>query len=357
MTARRWIGYDWFKLIVAIILALLLLWLSLTSAGAPAAITPAATAGQAPTVAGVAVAPTIAAPTTAATTAPTTVPTTAATTAPTVAATIAATAVAAGAAPAITAPVPGPVPPGPLALGGTGAPGSTVEILDGDKALGTTTVGADGTWSYQVSPGAGPHTYGARAAGTTDSPATTVVIQAPAVEPPPVAGAAPAITSPVEGTKLGAGALTLSGTGTPGSKIEILDGDKLLGTVTVGADGTWSLLVTPSGGTASYGVRPAGATDIVGRPVRVTFEGATTQTCTSLAVQCDAWVTRAQGRGLRLRARPGTTQPIVEVLPIGTQMTLLEGPQQIADLSWWRVRTAGGNAGWVAGNNLVLQPD
>ena len=76
-----------------------------------------------------------------------------------------------------------------------------------------------------------------------------------------------------------------------------------------------------------------------------------------MAVNCQAWVTRAQGRGLRLRAGAGTDQAIVEVLPIGTQMTLLEGPQQIGDTPWWRVRTTGGKEGWVAGNNLVLQPD
>ena len=47
--AGGWIGYDWFKLIVAAILAALLLWFSLnqpvaTVSDAPAAVVPAATA-------------------------------------------------------------------------------------------------------------------------------------------------------------------------------------------------------------------------------------------------------------------------------------------------------------------------
>jgi hypothetical protein len=438
MTARRWIGYDWLKLIVAIILALLLLWLSLTSPTAPAATAPTpqvateavaqvatppqleapaagsaiplgnitlrgkadpnarvsvlvngasvgtATAGpdgawsleaaldkpgdqtvvvQMVDDAGkvlaaadpvtISVAAQAVAPTALATMTPTLAPTAAPTLAPTAAPTSAAIT-----APAITAPADGAqVPPGPIMLSGTGAPGSQIEVLDGDKVLGTVTVGADGTWAYEATPSAGPHTYGVRLVGSTEAPAATVSVAAPAVEPPPTEAGAVAITSPAEGAQLGAGEFTLSGTGAPGSQIEILDGDKVLGTVTVSADGTWSLPVTPSGATASYGARPVGAADIVGRPVRVTFEGVAAQACASLAVNCEAWVTREQGRGLRLRAGAGTSQAIVEVLPIGTQMTLLEGPQEIEGIPWWRVRTIGGKEGWVAGDNLVLQPD
>jgi uncharacterized protein YgiM (DUF1202 family) len=58
-----------------------------------------------------------------------------------------------------------------------------------------------------------------------------------------------------------------------------------------------------------------------------------------------------------LRTGAGTDQSISAKLPVGTQMKLLEGPQAANGLSWWRVRTIGGREGWVAGEELRLQPD
>lgn len=53
----------------------------------------------------------------------------------------------------------------------------------------------------------------------------------------------------------------MTGTGAPGATIEIFDSDKVIGTATVGADGTWSFPITPSAGTAAYSARPGpGAT-------------------------------------------------------------------------------------------------
>jgi hypothetical protein len=57
-------------------------------------------------------------------------------------------------------------------------------------------------------------------------------------------GQAPALTAPVLNplsTGLLAGATTLSGTGTPGSRVQVFDGTTPLGIATVGADGRWSL--------------------------------------------------------------------------------------------------------------------
>jgi hypothetical protein len=38
-------------------------------------------------------------------------------------------------------------------------------------------------------------------------------------------------------------------------------------------------------------------------------------------------------------------------------MELTEGPQPADGFSWFRVRTLGGLEGWVAGEQLVLEPD
>jgi hypothetical protein len=447
---RQWIGYDWFKLIVAIILVLLLLSFWLTGAGAPAAqVAPAATAAPAAapaaqvapaaTVASAATAAPAAAP--AATVAPAAIP--AATVAPaSVAAiniptlnvpsgalapgaiTLSGTAApnaaiqvladgqplgtakadaggawsldatldtpgehaiivqalddtgaaAAASAPvsitlaapaaAITAPTlntpSGTLVPGAITLSGTGTPNAQIEILLDGQSVGKASVGADGAWSLPVTLPVGEHTINVRAldsAGATVAEAEQVrVTVAAGPAAPPVAGAAPAISFPAEGAQLPSGPFTISGTGAPGSQIEVLDSDKVIGTATVGTDGTWSLPVTPSGTTAAYSARPAGSTDVAATPIRVSI-GSAAAGCDSLAINCDAWVTRTGGRILRLRAGVGIDQAVLFKLPVGTQVKLLEGPQPADGYTWWRITTLGGREGWVAGEELRTKPD
>jgi hypothetical protein len=113
-------------------------------------------------------------------------------------------------------------------------------------------------------------------------------------------------------------------------------------------------------GTAAISARVKGTDQILNRPVRVTIGEATQPgpACTEIAVGCRAWVTRAGGLNLRMRSAP-TISPdnIIARLPIGTEMTVDEGPQSADGFTWWRVTTVGGQNGWVAGENLVLQPD
>jgi uncharacterized protein YgiM (DUF1202 family) len=79
--------------------------------------------------------------------------------------------------------------------------------------------------------------------------------------------------------------------------------------------------------------------------------------CTNLAPGCTAWVTRAGGLALRMRTGAGIDQSISTRLPVGTQVTLLEGPSVVGTSLWWHVRTQSEREGWVDGANLVLQPD
>jgi hypothetical protein len=262
---------------------------------------------------------------------------------------------AAAVAPALDAPA-GEVTGGPAVLSGTGEPGSTVRVTIGGVAAGTAVVGADGRWELDaILP------EGAQAVVVEAIDAGGAVVAA--AEPVTVnvaGGLGVALNEPVEGATVPVGPTTISGTGAAGTVLEILNGDQILGEVTVGADGTWSTQVPLEAGTVSISVREKGTDQVLSRPIRVTVGEAQTlgPACTELAVNCQAWVTRQGGLVLRMRSE-AAIQPdnVVGRLPIGTQMTVLEGPASADGFTWWRVRTVGGNEGWVAGENLVIQPD
>ncbi len=76
-----------------------------------------------------------------------------------------------------------------------------------------------------------------------------------------------------------------------------------------------------------------------------------------LEVGATAWVTQAGGLPLRLRSGASLEADIIDRLKPGTQLTLIEGPIFDTGHSWWRINTADGRHGWVAGDQLVMQPD
>lgn len=135
-------------------------------------------------------------------------------------------------------------------LTGTAEANSTVSIFDGTTLLGT--VQADGTGAWTFTPatalGNGSHTFNVTAtdAAGNVSPgaAFTVVVDT-------VAPTAPAIVSVTDNVTPGTGDLTngqstndtrpiITGTGEPGSTINVYDGNVLLGTATVTEGGSWS---------------------------------------------------------------------------------------------------------------------
>ncbi|WP_277977771.1 Ig-like domain-containing protein [Pantoea endophytica] len=140
-------------------------------------------------------------------------------------------------------------------LSGTAEPGSTVTVRDGDTVLGTATVGSNGAWSF-TSPtlAEGGHsltttvTDAAGNEGPASSPITfTVDTQAPqpasnllvnddtsGANSPITAGATTSDSTP-----------TLTGSGEVNAIVKIYDGQTLIGSVTVGNDGTWSF-TTPA---------------------------------------------------------------------------------------------------------------
>jgi 2-polyprenyl-6-methoxyphenol hydroxylase-like FAD-dependent oxidoreductase len=122
-------------------------------------------------------------------------------------------------------------------LSGTGQPGATVEVWDGATKVGTTTVGADGAWSLTAKVADGARKLAVRtvdATGKTLNEAPAVDVAVPKiVAPPKINPPAPADFTP--------DSVKLTGTGQPGETVEIWDGTTKLGTVKVGADGTWAL--------------------------------------------------------------------------------------------------------------------
>jgi len=159
---------------------------------------------------------------------------------------------------------------GTLGLSGSGEPGTTVDLWAGGTHLGNTTVGGDGTWSWDGTLEPGEYQVVARtldasgqvlnesaalslavpqaeagvaapeAAAETATPqaaAATTAPEATTVPEPAVELALPAINPPELDTE---GGLSLSGTGEPGATVELWAGDTLLGETAVGADGTWS---------------------------------------------------------------------------------------------------------------------
>ncbi|WP_379057864.1 Ig-like domain-containing protein [Methylophilus luteus] len=134
-------------------------------------------------------------------------------------------------------------------LTGLGEPGSTVELFEGEKSLGTTQVKGDGSWSFQTS-------------GMTTNASHSIT-----VKQTDVAGNVSAASAPyqftIDTSKLRAPGLdtssdsgqkgdaitsnttpTLKGTGaTANAKLVIFDGSSMLGQVTADANGQWTFTV------------------------------------------------------------------------------------------------------------------
>ena len=63
------------------------------------------------------------------------------------------------------------------------------------------------------------------------------------------------------------------------------------------------------------------------------------------------------GAGLNLRAEPTTQAQVVANAREGTVLTVLEGPQEAGNHTWWKLRTPDGKEGWGAADWLVLQTE
>ncbi|MCB9596210.1 MAG: hypothetical protein H6719_26040 [Sandaracinaceae bacterium] len=124
---------------------------------------------------------------------------------------------------------------------GTADPGASVEVSIDGAVVATVTADASGHWTYASAAdlGEGEHTVSASttdAAGRTASDTHTFTVD---TTPPALS-----ILSPEEGERLASARPAISGTGEPGTVVEVLVDGAVVGTVVVGDDGTWSYTPT-----------------------------------------------------------------------------------------------------------------
>ncbi len=133
------------------------------------------------------------------------------------------------------------------AVTGTGAAGDVVTVYDGGHAIGSATVGANGSWSPTISLRTGVHvlTASQTAPGrfTSDQGASVAVNVTTTGVSPYAPPAAPAITT--------ASQTAVSGTGVYGDTILVMDGGSVIASTTVGRNGTWSVRVNLGAGSHS----------------------------------------------------------------------------------------------------------
>ncbi|MEQ4530875.1 MAG: Ig-like domain-containing protein, partial [Mixta sp.] len=135
-------------------------------------------------------------------------------------------------------------------LTGSGKPGSTVTVMDGDTVLGSTTVRQDGSWSYtpvqDLSDGS--HSLSVTSTdpsgNTVTSPTIGITVDTEAPEKP-VIGTATDDVGDVR-NDLTSGSVTddanptFNGVAEGGSRVDIYDNGELIGSVVADDNGTWS---------------------------------------------------------------------------------------------------------------------
>jgi hypothetical protein len=140
-------------------------------------------------------------------------------------------------------------------INGTADAGTIVNIYDGVRLLGSTTVAANGTWSFTPSTDLKGATHSFTAIsidsqgnwGSSSDP-MSVVVSATAPAAPVITGlidSVGAVTGPItNGMTTDDPRPVLNGTGKAGDVIKLFDNGVQIGSATVGADGKWSVKPT-----------------------------------------------------------------------------------------------------------------
>src|SRR5207237_1106972 len=124
-----------------------------------------------------------------------------------------------------------------LALTGTAAAGSTVQLFDGATQIGTATANGSGAWTFATAPLTdGGHAFTAKAvdaAGNISVGSTNLAITIDTLAP-----GAPILTSLSAGSSP-----TLTGTAESGSTVFVFDGTTKIGSATANGSRAWSFSV------------------------------------------------------------------------------------------------------------------
>ena len=237
------------------------------------------------------------------------------------------------------------------ALSGTAEPGGIVTVYDGDAALGSAAVDADGNWRFtpETPLEAGAHSLTATvtdAAGNTGpaSDAFTFTVDLT----PPAAADNLQISNDASGTPvaIAAGGATndatplLSGTAEAGSTITVSDGDTVLGSATVNGDGSWSFSAPAlSEGEHSLTVvvtNPTGNSSAPSEPVTFTVDTTAPATATALQLSSDD-----NGNQIAAGGATNDTTPVLSgSAEAGSLVTLSDGTTVLGSV------TAGSDGSW-----------
>lgn len=128
--------------------------------------------------------------------------------------------------------------PGSVLLNGRGTPNSDIDVQMDGQSIGMATVDADGNWSLNTDLAAGEYAFIARALdpdGGERGRSSSLTLNVAE----PIAYTAPTLTLPSGEVKIDA--VPFSGTGTPGSTVELFTNGISVGTVVVGDDGQWQI--------------------------------------------------------------------------------------------------------------------
>ncbi|MGT2437718.1 Ig-like domain-containing protein [Bradyrhizobium betae] len=132
-----------------------------------------------------------------------------------------------------------------VTLIGTAQVGTTVQIFDGTRQIGTAVVGGSGTWSFATAALAdGTHALTAKVVNgaggvSAASSAINLIVDTTPPNVPAIIAFSPNSNVSHEGST-NANHVTLNGTAEAGSNVRIFDGSAQVGTLTASASGVWS---------------------------------------------------------------------------------------------------------------------
>ena len=174
---------------------------------------------------------------------------------------------------------------------GTAEAGSTVTVYDGPTALGTTTAGSDGVWSFSPTTAltSTAHIISANArdpAGNVSLASSSIMLNVDLLAP-----GRPELTTVTGSTNNTMP--TIVGAAEAGSKVTVYDGSTALGTATASSLGTWSLtpataLVQAAHVITAKATDAAGNVSVASTPITLTVDTTAPNTPVPTAVNASA---------------------------------------------------------------------
>ncbi|SFR76225.1 BapA/Bap/LapF family large adhesin [Sphingomonas jatrophae] len=234
-------------------------------------------------------------------------------------------------------------------VSGTGEPGARVTVITaGGAIVGTAIIAGDGTYSAPISPA--QNNGGSLSVTQTDAAGNT---SPAAVAPAPdiTAPAAPAVTIAADGS-------SVTGTGEPGAAVSVTSGGTVIGTGTVGADGSFTVPLSPA--QANGGTVSVTQTDTAGNlspAATVAAPDITAPAAPTITVNGAGTIvsgTGEPGATVTITAPGGAVIGTATVIADGSYTTTINPPQTNGELLRATQSDAAGNASGAA---TTLAPD